>query len=198
MGDQRKAQLRSQLRAKRRALSDVERESLGSTIAAQVSKLALFNRARHIALYLPQDGEVPTGALVHAARSRGKHLYLPVLAPGALLRFARWERQTPLSLNRYGIPEPVPGRSQGFPRRRLDLVLMPLVGFDEDGNRLGMGGGFYDRSFAYRCRGGFARPHLLGLAFDCQCCAALPSESWDVPLDAIVTESRVIRPRLAG
>lgn len=91
--------------------------------------------------------------------------------------------------NRFGIPEPAQSRRQ--PPGMLDLVVVPLVGFDAACNRMGMGGGFYDRSFAYRLTRRHAGPRLVGLAFDCQQVAELPVAPWDVPLDVIVTESRV-------
>ena len=95
--------------------------------------------------------------------------------------------------NEFGIPEPLLRSRRVTAITRLDLVLTPLVGFDEQGNRLGMGGGFYDRSFAYlRQRQRWRKPHLLGVAFELQNCEqGLPHQQWDVPLDGVVTESGV-------
>ncbi len=99
--------------------------------------------------------------------------------------------------NRFGIPEPQ-ARHGAHPARRLpawalDLILLPLVGFDDDGQRMGMGGGFYDRTLAFTRRPG-PRPHLIGLAHECQRVESLPVAPWDVPLDAIVSDARVVRP----
>ena len=97
--------------------------------------------------------------------------------------------------NRYGIPEPAhPNKARNFPLRSLDLVLMPLVGFDTQGNRLGMGGGYYDRSFAFLHRHShWRKPHLMGTAYEFQRLSKLDAQPWDVPLDAIVTEANLYK-----
>ncbi len=153
----------------------------------------LFRRSRHIALYFSNDGEVDLHALATRAHRMGKRCYLPVLSPlfHNRLWFAPYRPDTTLALNRFGIPEP----ELTYPAMRrawtLDLVLAPLVAFDARGNRLGMGGGFYDRTFAYlNRRRRWRKPHILGTAFEFQRIAALPCESWDVPMNGIVTETR--------
>lgn len=180
--------LRRELRARRRALTPAARRRAGRAALAKLRRLPAYRAARAVAIYLPQDAEIdPTALLVNSA----KGFYLPVLR-GSRLQFAPATAMR-LRRNRFGIPEPV-----GVRRERaaaLDLVVTPLVGFDPAANRLGQGGGFYDRSFAglrWRRR----RPRLIGLAFACQGVANLPVARWDVPLDAVVTEAGVVWRRI--
>jgi 5-formyltetrahydrofolate cyclo-ligase len=152
----------------------------------------LFAAARRIAAYWAQDGEVDTAVIWQRAWSLGKQIFLPVLSsePQGPMLFALFQADTALAPNRFGIPEPRTPTAQCLSGQQLDLVLTPLVAFAENGRRLGMGGGFYDRAFAFR-RGSApaCKPHLLGLAFELQKVECLPSRPWDVPLDGIVTES---------
>ncbi|MFW5454503.1 5-formyltetrahydrofolate cyclo-ligase [Thioalkalivibrio sulfidiphilus] len=190
-------QLRKRLRAERAALSEDARTRLSNQIARHIIHSPLFNRARRIAVYMPNRGEVDPGLVIAAARARHKQLYLPVLDPGHPHRlwFLPWEARTRLQANRFGIPEPVMTRGRRLSPRHLDLVLTPLVGFDRDGNRLGMGGGYYDTTFEFLAgRSHWHKPRLLGLAYGFQEVDALPHEPWDVPLTAIVTEAGLIRP----
>lgn len=150
------------------------------------------SRARHIALYLPNDGEIDPRAFIAAAHQRNLTIYLPVLHPvlGNQLWFYRLDSRTRLRPNRFGIPEPA---RRNAPRRApwaLDAVLMPLVGFDRQGGRLGMGGGFYDRTFAFKHGAAHRPPALIGLAHDIQQVELLPVASWDVPMDAVITPRR--------
>ncbi len=183
--------LRKALREQRRALAGQARHRLEHRLLGHLLRHRFWREARHIALYLPNDGEVDLSALIDRACGEQKTLYLPVLR-GHSLRFAPVTPRTRLRLNRFGIPEPALPPSQLRDARRLDLILMPLVGFDEKGNRLGMGGGFYDRSLAFM-HGEARRPHprLVGVAFERQRLPALPHAPWDVPLRAVLTESRL-------
>jgi len=118
-------------------------------------------------------------------------LYLPVLndRPAPRLRFARYLPGMPLVPNRFGILEPSLPRRALLPARAIDLLLMPLVAFDVGGNRLGMGGGYFDRTLAFRRRARlWRRPRLVGVGYAFQQVTALPTAPWDVPLDAVVTE----------
>ena len=164
----------------------------------------LFRSARHIACYLPSDAELDPTPIMAKAWAMDKTVYLPVLSVHHHnhLHFLPYAPGDALQPNRFGIPEPV-RRGRGMIKlSRLDLVLTPLVGFDAQGNRLGMGGGFYDRSFAFlRRRHAWRKPRLLGLAFDVQEVnsqtdsqgteGGLLRHTWDVPLDGVVTESGV-------
>ncbi len=182
-----KRQLRGQLRARRRQLSPLQRRRAASALSEVIARRPEFRRARRIALYFAADGEIDPQPLARLARQRGKQLYLPLLRPGGRLAFVRWRRGGVLRRNRFGIAEPVGAR---LIPARLDLVLLPLVAFDRRGGRLGMGGGFYDRSFAWMAKAGRSRrkPLLIGLAHAFQQLGELPREPWDVPLAAVATE----------
>ncbi|MEH6563964.1 MAG: 5-formyltetrahydrofolate cyclo-ligase [Halopseudomonas sp.] len=188
-------QLRKHLRTARRSLSRVEQRRASQQLTRRLSKTSLFVRSRHIAFYLAADGEIDPLPLLHRCRRLRKHCYLPVLHrwPSTRMSFQRLLPQQRWTRNRYGIREPLPNRKLQVRPWRLDLVLMPLVGFDESGNRLGMGGGFYDRSFAFRHRrASWRRPALIGLAHQCQKTEALPAASWDIPLDGIATDHELL------
>ena len=183
--------LRRQLRACRRALTPQQQRQAARDLYRQLAQHPLFRRARHIALYLPNDGEIDPQLLRQAAQRRGKHVYLPLLAPWPRTHmvFQRIDAAEQLRRNRFRIPEPRPCRARQRRPWTLDLLLLPLVGFDAQGGRLGMGGGFYDRALAYRLRQrNWQKPVLLGLAHACQQVDRLPLESWDVPLHATVTD----------
>ena len=183
---------RQQLRARRRALNDSERLQRSETLCQQLSRQPLFRASRKIAVYLPNDGEIETQSLIELAWRMKKQVYLPVLTPflGNRLWFTRFEPGTRLVSNRYGIAEPERVHRRRIAAHALDIVLAPLVGFDRKGNRLGMGGGFYDKSFAYLLhRKHWHKPRLIGLAYDFQLMPRLPVQPWDVPLTAVATDS---------
>jgi len=185
--------LRRQLRQARRLLSPSQQRQAARKLYRQLSQHPVFRRAKDIALYLPNDGEIDPRPLLLAAQRRGKRTYLPVLKawPRTRMVFQRLMPNESLRPNRFGIAEPVYRPSRQRKVWTLDLVLMPLVGFDESGGRLGMGGGFYDRSLAYRSRRKNGhKPTLLGLAHECQKVDKLPLERWDVSLHATVTDLR--------
>jgi 5-formyltetrahydrofolate cyclo-ligase len=186
--------LRRQLRHARRNLSVNERTAAESAAVKRILQHPVFRRARRIAGYVGSNGELNPMALLEHAVALGKTCYLPALHPfrRGELRFYRWRPGDRLRRNRFGIPEPVPCRRGLIAAHRLDLVVVPLLGFDEDCHRLGMGGGYYDRSFAFIHRRQRAtRPFLLGLAHEVQRIDRLPTQPWDIPLDAVVTNRRL-------
>lgn len=187
-------QLRRQLRQRRRALSPLQQKRAALRLASQLLQVPAVMRAKNIAVYLPNDGEIDPAFFIILAQRLGKTCYLPVLHPilGHRLWFSRYTPQTRLHHNRFGIPEP--HKPQNRDRRApwaLDVVLLPLVGFDTNGGRLGMGGGFYDRTFAYTRHHVGPRPRLIGLAHALQQVELLPLASWDIPLEAVVTDAGV-------
>lgn len=184
-------ELRRLLRQARRALSTQQQRLAAHQLYRQLAQHPCFRRARHIALYLPSDGEIDPRPLLHAAQRRGKATYLPVLSawPRTKMVFQRVRPHERLRLNRFRIQEPRIQPRQQRAIWALDLVLLPLVGFDAQGGRLGMGGGFYDRSLA-RLRKNGHKPTLLGLAHECQKVERLALASWDVPLHGTVTNQR--------
>ncbi|MGY4534706.1 5-formyltetrahydrofolate cyclo-ligase [Pseudomonas sp. TE3786] len=184
-------QLRRLLRKARRALSASAQRKAAEQLYRQLAQHPFFRRARHIALYLPVDGEIDPRALMRAAQRRGKATYLPVLSawPRSKMVFQRVRANEPLRPNRFRIAEPTANCQRQRKVWALDLVLLPLVGFDAEGGRLGMGGGFYDRSLAYlQRRNNWHKPTLLGLAHECQKVDRLALASWDVRLHATVTD----------
>ena len=183
-----KRQLRRVLRARRRTLSPFAQRRAAVRLAQQVGKLPWFIRAQALAFYLAADGEIDPLPLLRLAWARGKRTFLPRLRSDRSLVFVEYKCGTALRANRFGIPEPWGSKSISL--EQLDVVCVPLVGFDRAGGRLGMGGGFYDRTFARR---GINRPRLIGLAHSIQECAALPRDAWDIALNSVVTERGWIR-----
>lgn len=184
-------QLRHLLRQARRALTPAQQREAARGLYRQLAQHPLFRRARHIALYLPNDGEIDPRLLLRAAQRRGKATYLPVLSPWPQTKmvFQRIRPGEKLRPNRFRILEPRMNIARQRKVWTLDLVLLPLVGFDDAGGRLGMGGGFYDRSLAYLARRKqWRKPTLLGLAHECQKVERLAQASWDVPLQGTVSD----------
>ncbi|MDU8545193.1 MULTISPECIES: 5-formyltetrahydrofolate cyclo-ligase [Pseudomonas syringae group] len=184
-------QLRRQLRKARRALTRSQQRAAARDVYRQLAQHPLFRRARHVSLYLPMDGEIDPRLLLREAQRRGKATYLPVLNawPRTRMVFQRVRPGEKFIPNRFRIPEPLINRAKQRHVWALDLVLMPLVGFDNEGGRLGMGGGFYDRSLAYLARRkAWRKPVLLGLAHECQKVDRLAQASWDVPLQGTVSD----------
>ncbi|MCW9025434.1 MAG: 5-formyltetrahydrofolate cyclo-ligase [Gammaproteobacteria bacterium] len=185
-------QLRQQMREQRRSLSELERETLSYKLADNLSKSRIFQKSRHIAFYLPNDGEIDLTPLINIAWRHKKCCYLPVLGHthARALWFLPYKPETGLYKNRFGIFEPQhkPGK-RFFKTQSLDLILLPLVAFDKTGNRLGMGGGFYDRTLSFlHNRKHWHKPHLIGAAYQFQQVEKLPARYWDVPLQGIATE----------
>ena len=187
-------QLRQQIRQQRRALDIHQRTAFNAGIAQAIASHRLFRTAKHIACYLPNDGEVNLTLLIAQAWAMDKTVYLPVLSSihRNHLHFLPYRPGDTLVPNRFGIPEPIVSSRSIINIKRLDTVFTPLVGFDGYGNRLGMGGGFYDRTFAYlRRRQHWRKPRLIGVAYDLQKVAELTLNPWDVPMNGIATESGV-------
>jgi len=187
--------LRQQIRAARQALTAAEQQQAASQLLTHLPVLTQLQQAQRVAVYLSNDAELNTAPLIEWLWQQGKQVYLPVLhlfCPG-YLTFQHYTPNTPMRPNRFGIAEPVPDVSQLCPLTALDVIFLPLVAFDAAGNRLGMGGGFYDRTLASLPRQFAAdtSPQLIGLAHNCQHVDAIPVESWDVPLKQIITPARL-------
>ena len=186
--------LRQNLRARRRELSAPEQTHAAHRLIAHLVATRLYRVSRRIAVYLPNDGEIDPVPLMARIWKTNKACYLPILSRlrHDRLWFAPFTQGTPLAANRFGILEPVVPARAWVRAQELDLILMPLVGFDTQGNRLGMGGGFYDKSLAFlRHRTLWRKPHLIGLAHDFQRVKKLDACAWDVPLQAVATDQSV-------
>ena len=182
-------ELRKELRKIRRSIDLPTRKKLGRKLLYQCQKNAVFRNAKHIAIFLPNDGEIETTVTINFLLSQGYIVYLPKLA-GEKLKFVKMGKF--FRKNRFGIEEPIFSPLLGA--HRMDVILMPLVGFDKHKNRLGMGGGFYDKTLSFHNKlKKFRVPKLFGLAFDSQEVDRLTSQPWDVKVDGIVTPSRFIK-----
>ncbi|MEC5320491.1 5-formyltetrahydrofolate cyclo-ligase [Brenneria populi subsp. brevivirga] len=185
-------QIRQDVRQRRRQIGAEQQALFAQQALERASAHQKIRDAQTIAVFLSFDGELDTGPLIQQFWRQGKRVYLPVLHPfsaGNLL-FLRYAPDTELVLNRLKILEPRIDVRQVLPLQRLDVLLTPLVAFDDRGQRLGMGGGFYDRTLRHRTPRG---PYPIGLAHDCQRVDALPVEIWDIPLPEIITPSRCWR-----
>lgn len=188
--------IRRSLRALRRRLPDRERSRSAKRVASRLARLPAFSRARWVAAYLPFDGELDPLPSMQRASAAGKNLCLPIIDPRrrGTMSFGHFHAGSVLLTNRLGILEPCRRMTRRVPLRRVDIVLLPLVGFDDRGNRLGMGGGYYDRFLGDRTRCRWRRPLLVGIAFELQRVENIPHQPWDVPMDLIITERHLYRP----
>lgn len=186
-----KSGLRRDLRARRGRLCPAVRRR--GALAAARRGLRLLRPAARVGAYLPHGTELDPRPLMYALLHSKRAVYLPVVSRTSHcpLSFRLW--RPPFGRNHYGIMEPRWGRR--LKGRQLDAVLVPLIGFDARGQRLGQGGGHYDRTFGFLARKRRARPRLIGLAFECQQLPYLPTETHDVRLHAVLTEKKVHRMR---
>ncbi|MCB1786582.1 MAG: 5-formyltetrahydrofolate cyclo-ligase [Chromatiaceae bacterium] len=186
--------LRRRLRQLRQAISEQTRSEATSRALDRIARHPAFRRAKRVAAYVGSKGELDPMPLLRTAARKGKRCFLPVLHPflSGRLWFCQWQPGDRLVRNRFDIPEPGLRRCRHHSARQLDLVIVPLLGFDDQCHRLGMGGGYYDRSFAFvRRLRHVRRPYLLGLALELQRVDRIQINAWDVPLDAVVTERSI-------
>lgn len=186
--DDRKAELRSRLVAERQRLHEHQRRRLDRQICAHLLRLLDERDCVHLAAFVAFRGEPDLAPALEALHHAGRRVHLPVVNDNRM-HFIRWTPTTGMTANRFGIPEPTDG--QECPPERLELVLMPLVAFSHSGTRLGMGAGFYDRTFEFCLHHPETGPMLVGAAYGLQEVDSLPAQSWDVPLDAVVTDRGV-------
>jgi 5-formyltetrahydrofolate cyclo-ligase len=184
-----KTTLRKQLRAQRRALSGANHRRRSTQAAKAVAALPAFRTGNRIALYLPFDRETDTAALIAAARRRGLRVYVPVIVNERARRMRFHPLGCKTRRGTFGIAVPRM-LTRPLAPRWFNLIVIPVVGVDARGRRLGMGGGFYDRALQFRRRRHLWRgPRLVGLAFDCQRTDTNFADPWDVSLDSLATES---------
>ena len=179
--------------ARRRAVTPGERAHASRLVAANVDRLLRLRSHWRVAAYAALPWELDAGPLIELAHRRGCRVYLPRIDRARSSRAMRFlELRGPLKRNRLGIDEP--GNTPALGARWLDLVFLPLVGFDKFGLRLGAGGGFYDRAFAFRhARTSWHAPRLIGIAYSFQELERIAPAAHDVPLDAVITEKGIIR-----
>lgn len=190
--DERKI-LRSELRERRRRLGAGERMAAAEGLVRALDNLPEFLTDPRIAGYWAIDGELPLHHVVNALRARGQQFHLPCISGPRQLRFAAWRPGIALEPNRYGIPEPSGADVETVDGNALDVVLVPLLGFDRRGGRLGYGGGYYDATFsALRARTALASPVLVGIGYAAQELERIELSEWDVRLDFVATEVELI------
>ncbi|NUZ09790.1 5-formyltetrahydrofolate cyclo-ligase [Pseudoalteromonas sp. McH1-7] len=188
-----RGELRKTIRKRRNSLSSIEQSVAATQLNINFFQHANLPNNARIGVYLQNDGELDTSLLIQSLWSKKHQVYLPIIHPfnHTNLLFQKYEKNSPMKTNRYAILEPKLDCSAVAPLASLDLLLMPLVAFDEHGNRLGMGGGYYDRTLALHYAEQRDKPTLMGLAHDCQRVLSLPTEAWDIPLPTILTPTRL-------
>jgi 5-formyltetrahydrofolate cyclo-ligase len=184
--------LRRELRHRRRDCTPAQRMAAAEAIATHLLEHPRFPAEGYVAGYWATGGEVPLH-LLQMRLGASRVWCLPCVQPDGSLRFAPWQPGDPLVSNRYGIPEPELSFASQLRPQDMAAVVLPVLGFTRRGQRLGMGGGYYDRSFAFR-QDAPAPPWLVGAAYSFQQLDSLAAQPWDVALDAIATETELIEP----
>ena len=187
-----KSFLRKEMRNKRNILGPARQSAASTELLDQLLSIISFNSARIIAMYLVNDGEIDPARVMQWCWENAKIPTVPVVQRDSdILVFAEVTPQTRFRENRFGIREPVITETRVVTARQLDLVLLPLVAFDRTGNRLGMGGGFYDRTFEFLANTDTTRPELIGIAHEIQKVKRINVEPWDIPLSTVVTDKQI-------
>ncbi len=183
-----KVELRRAGKFARQSLTVIEREAASEKICAAAINSTFFEDAKTIACYLAFDEEVNCRRLIERAWRMKKRIFLPVLRKSPELKFVEFLEESETRTSQYGIEEPV--RGDEIDPRELDIVFTPLVAFDSQCNRIGMGGGYYDRTFAFlNEQRADSAPRLFGLAFDCQRVEQIGASTWDIRLFRVITEA---------
>ena len=178
--------LRLELRRRRAGLDDDDQAAASMAVMARLARIPALRRAGLVAGYRAVRGELDIDAALILLAERGASVTVPRVH-GEHLEFVRWHADDPARPGPFGIPEPMTDAI--VPLRLHDVVLAPLVAFDDLGNRLGHGGGHYDRALT-GC--GADRPVVIGIAHSFQQVPRLTVEAWDIPIDAVVTEEAVL------
>lgn len=187
--------VRESLRQTRRDLNQEQQAVASHGLFELIHELDIFSNAKRIAFYQPIDGEVDPSLLLKYALREGKSCFLPRISDEnpEFVSFAPYDENTKLKNSDWGIAEPPAPETIPSPTD-LDLVFVPLVAFDRYCSRLGMGKGFYDRTFNFKIFNPQSRPLLIGLAHECQYAEPFSVKSWDVRLDAVITATKIHRP----
>ncbi|HSM68566.1 MAG TPA: 5-formyltetrahydrofolate cyclo-ligase [Xanthomonadales bacterium] len=182
-----KQQLRRQCRQRRRGIDAAQRADWDRQIRIGILSLPALVPGSSLAAYWPFDGEPDLRPALAELHERGHRVCLPIVAdaPGAGLQMRHWLPDVPMLNNRHGVPEP--SDCEPVPLQEIDVVFMPLVGWDRHGHRLGMGAGYYDRYLAPVAE--LERPLRVGVAYAVQEVEALPADAWDVPLHGLLSEN---------
>lgn len=184
------SEIRTDIRAIRRDLSHSQLEQNSSLIFNAIRQAINLKKLNHVALYFSEQGEVSCDLLLEYLLAQKCAVYFPCVNANKEMEFRRYCGSEKIQLNRYKIREPDP-TCPVIETEKLDMVFVPLVAFDRHCHRIGMGGGYYDRSFAFRLnKPAVNEPTLVGLAHSFQEIASIQAEEWDVPLDEVFTETQ--------
>lgn len=183
-----KSQLRQSLKEKISHLTVQQRAGYSETIKKTVLSLPDITGCQHCALYASLPTEVETRSLLSSLKKIGIQCYLPAIQDNRVLTFHAYSDNDSLIKNAFNILEPDQSLYPAYPIHQLDLIICPLIGFDQQGYRLGTGGGYYDTTFQ-----DYPALKKVGLAFNCQIVEQLPIEPWDLPLDMVITETKTYR-----
>lgn len=183
--------LRKKLREYREKLTPQDQTLASQKVTHQLIQNPHFKKSQRIAAYIAINQEIDPHIMIKTAWKNHKDCYLPVLQEKQLM-FSLYQKNTMLQKNQFNIPEPLLSTTSIIEPCHLDIVLVPLLGFTNQGERLGMGGGFYDRSFSFLLEDiRPVKPYLIGLAYEWQKLESFAVSAWDVPLNAVVTEYRI-------
>lgn len=181
--------LRKDRLSARRNLDDDYRDRASLNIQNRFLRSRFFYSSQHVACYIAMRDEVDTSRIFDRAWTMGKAIYAPVVSRGRELRFLRVLRKTALERSKFGLWEPAHGDE--IDPAKLDVVVTPGVAIDRHLNRIGMGGGYYDRTFSFLGdTRTWRRPKLIGLAFECQKVEKIAANPWDIRLYDVFSESR--------
>lgn len=181
--------IRERIKLNRRSLDSQFSKTAEQQLTHHLIATALYQNNQYLAAYIAVNGECDLRGLIDHALNTGKHIYLPIMTNNKILKFSPYTHNTPLQINKFGIPEPTTNPQTWINADQLDLICVPLVAFDAHCNRLGMGGGYYDRTLMPANK----RNRLtiyLGIGFEFQKVEHLCPEPWDIPMDFIVTEQQ--------
>lgn len=185
-----KQELRQAILQKRSRLDKTVQKQVGDNVADTVQNLTIWQNSQRIGFYYPMNGEVDTRPTIKLAWEQNKQVYLPLMNPALnnSLQFVLYTADTPLASNKWGVPEPEESAlKERHAASFLDIIIMPLVAYDPFKNRLGMGGGCYDKTLAFKAGATHATPYCLGLAYAFQAIKALlPVDPWDIPMDDVI------------
>jgi len=189
-------QLRQQIIHARQSQNNARCQHASSVIAKHLFALDVFHHSQHIACYLSHKKEVDTQTIIEQIWQLGKHCYLPIITADKNLYYASYNKKTPMKKNQYRLLEPDADGKNLHTAKQIDLLITPLVMFDQNCTRIGWGHGHYDRSLSFlKHIPRPNKPYLLGLAYELQKQTHLKCESWDIPLDGVITETNIYYPK---
>jgi len=193
-----KPEIRNRMQKWRKALGQISVTQAAQAVAAQVVQIREFLEAQHLGGYLAIENELDPMPIIQSAQNLKKKLYLPVINPAAAeesepFQFYAYTVGDPLQKDLHGISVPAHRSQSPFNMAQIDLILLPLLAFDSQCNRLGRGAGHYDRALNNLKRRAGRLPYLMGLAYEFQKIPQIVADKWDVPMDIVVTEENVYR-----